>query len=388
MKKIRCSSLPRIGECNGSMNAEDGLQGSDSAQSLAGNAGHGSLEGYYDELTWWIADPEMRERPTIDKFLEGLDDMTAGRARWYAKVMDEIIESHGGAVEIHTELKMRAVLENGFGQVELTGHADLCVVCVDGVTLVSDWKFNFLDVPEAAQNLQLRGYGYLVSVDSNLDILRDEIHTILIAGGNENPFTAAVYTPEVMKRAEAHLFSIIGKAVAEDARRTPSDHSCLYCKARGTSRCEESIEEIKQLPALTQPYEILPSKTQCVELFKAVKTVEAFGRKFQKDLKDAVNEDPESWAEFFEMSNTGSNRTILDAQVAYATFVEEEKLMTHDEFMSTMKVAIGKLEKACKPGLKEQAIKAKDQKKHVEGLLGSNLEKKEKAKSLKVVVKS
>jgi len=384
MRKIRCSSLPRYAMCPGALTAEDGLKSEDSAVSLAGTEGHGALERYYDRYQEFLRyDPvEVGLRPSISEFLDGLDDMTASRARWYAHVMDGAIEEHGGAVEIHTEVAMSMVLS----VVRLIGHNDLTVICADGVTLISDWKFNFLEVPEAAHNIQLMGYALLAIRDETvLADIPGEIHTILIAGGNENPFTAAKYTPASTIALETYIKSIVAGSLADDAKRVPNDDACKYCTASGTTRCPERLEEIGNVPALAMPYEILPNPDKCLELFKAVKMVETFGRKFMSDVKAAVTENPEAWADVFELSNTGNTRTIKDAQDAYNIFVTDNGLVTHEEFMETMKVAIGKLEKACKPVMKERSIPVKDQKMMIARLLGNNLELKEKAKSLKVV---
>ena len=379
--EIRASSIPRIALCPGSMKACDGLDSGTSDQAIAGTMGHAALEMYYKQNGHVTLDPEAVK--PIEDFLDGLDDMTAGRARWYARELDKMLSSMGDIYDIGTEIAVHAIAENGFGKVKITGHMDLIALITDGPAVINDYKFNWLPQPVASQNLQLMTYAWLWH--RQFPNKTYDIHAVLTAGGNEEPFTATVYTRDGIRKAEKHLFAIIARALEPDAKRFPSEEACKYCPAAGTSRCEESCDHIKQLPALTQPYEILPPMAECLKLFKAVKTVESFGKKFTKDLKDAVNENPEAWAEFFELANSGNTRKILDAQAAYATFVEEEKLVTHDGFMETMSVAIGKLEKACNPALVEQEIKVKDQKKHIEGLLGSNLEKKEKAKSLKAV---
>ncbi len=368
---IRCSNLPRLAMCPGSLAAADGIESEDSAQSLAGTAGHAALEQYYNQRGHWEKGAACEP---IDEFLTGLDDMTAGRARWYAKVMDEVIAEHGGAKKIYTEVEMGASLKNGFGVVELTGHADLIVCCIDGVTLISDWKFNFLEVPEAAGNIQLRGYAYLLVKDPNLQMLvGNEVHAILIAGGNENPFTAAVYLPDSMERAESHLFSIIRNALAPDARRVPSDDACKYCQAKCTTRCQETAELVQEdsslalaLRAAYLPECIADATKQALAAKQLKKLCEAT----IDNYNDFVRDNPELCEDYAELQKPRIVREIVDCQAAHDAVVTSA-LMTSEEFLKKcIKVPIGTLEKALKPALIERGEKVKDHKKLISYMLG------------------
>lgn len=384
MRTIRCSALPRYVLCNGAYHAEAGIESEDSAQSIAGNEGHDVLRFY------WLQPGHItgEELKPIEEYTRHLDDMTASRAHWYANTMTKVIAEHGGARRILTETPMSVTLSNGFGKVKLTGHTDIIVVCKDGITLISDWKFNFLEVPEAAHNIQLMGYAYLVVKDAaeRLKIPVESVHTILVAGGNERPYTAAVYDENTIDRLEKHLLTIVDKCLAEDARRIPDEDACKYCLAKCTQRCPESIEELKNAPVkIMKSFRLLPSQKDCVKMFIAVKMVESFGKKLIKDLKAIVKENPEDWAHLLELCNTGMSSDIKNPPEVYKTFVEDEKLITHDQFMEMITIPIGKLQDACKPTLKERKIKVKDQRDHIEKLLGDNLEKTEKEKSLKAV---
>lgn len=380
---IRCSSLPRLAQCPGSLRAAEGIVSEDSAQSLAGTAGHAALERYYNQFF-----AEENHNP-IDAFTGSLDDITAGRARWYAKVMDGIIADHGGAQNIKTEVEMSVMLKNGFGVVKLTGHADLIVYCNDGVVLLSDWKFNFLSVPEAARNIQLMGYAYLLSKQQTAPTPFEEIHTVLIAGGNENPFTAAVYNPGTIERAEKHLFAIVRDAVAADARRIPSEDSCKYCPAKCTQRCPETLALIEEhgteLVGADENIQLPATKQDARDLYDKAKFLRSLCEKYEGMVKEAVQADPEGWADFFTLQSTGSTRTIKDAQAAYEVFVDTNSLLDAETFLSLVSLPIGKLEAACKDSLKERGVPVKDQKMMIAGLLGDNLELKEKAPSLKAV---
>lgn len=376
MINVRCSSLPRSAACPGSLEASRDLSSGDSVVSLAGNAGHVALERYYNQpghTTGEAVGP-------IDEFAAELDDMTSYRARWYAETVDSLISSHGGAQEVHTEVAMSS--EIVAHQVTLTGHADLVVVCRDGTTLITDWKFNYLDVPRASENIQLMGYVWLW--DQQRHANDGAIHACLSAGGNDEPFTVADYTPVAVRRASARLEEIVCRALVPDtSTRVPGAEQCRYCPAQGTERCPESVEQVLAV-AKTAPFEVLPSPERCVELFEAVKAVETLGKKFLAMLKDAVVADPDAWAAHFSLQPTGSTRTITDAQAAYREIVEIGGFLSSDQFLGLVSVPIGKLEKAMKDPLAASGIPAKDQKRVVESLLAGLIEAKEKAPILKL----
>jgi hypothetical protein len=363
------------------MEAEDGIESVDSAVALAGTAGHKALENYYTSYSGALQIcPDSAEfRNPIDIYTTNLDDMTASRAKWYAHVMDNIIEAHGGAVEIHAEVAMSVVLKNGFGEVLLTGHNDLTVICADGVTLISDWKFNFLEVAEAAHNIQLMGYTLLAIKDATVPFkVGGDIHTILIAGGNENPFTAAKYTPSDTVALEKHILSIVSRSVAADAKRCPSDEGCKYCLAKCSTRCPETLAEVSNgsplALALCESHlpENIEAATKQVLVAKGLaKLCAAYVDRYNDFVRD--NED--LCDGYAELQKPRVVREIVDCQAAHdAITAPPLNLLTSDEFLTQcVDVKIGKLEKALKPVLTARGEKVKDHKMVIAGLLGDAL---------------
>ena len=226
--------IPDLALCPGKLLACEGIQSKDSVQSTAGTAGHAALEQYYNQHGYM----------PVEAFTGTLDDMTASRCHWYAKTIDELIASHGGALSIQTELHLKRMLWEG---VELSGHIDLLVRCNDGIDMIVDYKFNFLEVTRASQNLQLMAYGILWQPQA-----REEIHTILTAGGNEEPFTATPWGAGTLFAAFNEMVKICWPAMKIDAPRCPSD-ACRYCPAKCSSRCPETMDIIKNavVPART-----------------------------------------------------------------------------------------------------------------------------------------
>lgn len=380
--KIRCSSLPRIAACPGSHRACEGLESKDSAQSIAGTAGHKALENYYKQY-------RAEERKPIDAFLDGLDDMIAGRCRWYADTIDGLIEEHGGAEFIYTELETALRF---FADDMLTGHIDLVVVCKDKVCLIVDYKFNWLEVPRAAQNLQLMGYAVLVS---GFVSLGDDavIHAVLTAGGNDEPFTAVKYNAWDIIKAETHLIkNVIAQAKDAYAPRIPSDEACKYCPAKCSTRCPETLNKLSvdgcQLPVGMIEESYLPeNKEDILKLWRDTELVKSLCVRYQERVKDAVRANPEKYEGFFTLQNAGSTRKVQDAQKAYQTIVEDNGLLPAAEFLALVNLPIGKLETAVKPVLIDKGFKAKDVKATVEQLLGDNLTHEPKEPVVKAVGK-
>lgn len=363
----RCSALPRLSLCPGSRSACKGLKGSDTAASLGGVRTHKAIEEYYLKKEFSAA---------------GLGEREEKIARWFIEKADAEITKHGGCVKVVPELQMRSMLSP---DVRLTGQADLVVLCNDGVWLLFDWKCGYLEVEEAAANVQLSGYAVLLSQTVFRHEPSGPIHALLFSSGNERALTGTVYEDATIEKARSNVLSLIVNSNDPEAQRCPSDEACRYCLAHGTDRCPESLADVMAAPALLRPYEVMPGMKDCKRLFDAIKTVESFGNKFLPMLKEAVTANPEGWAEYFTLQFTGNMRTIEDAQLCYNQIVETEKLLTAEEFLALVKVPIGALEDAVKEPLKALGVPVKEQKLHVAGLLGENLKLEPKAPSLKAV---
>lgn len=376
--QARCSALPRIADCPGSLDAEDGLVSPSSAQSLAGVGGHGALESYWNQAGH--LDGSQINNP--ESFCDDLDDMIAGRVSWYAKVIHGLIKERGGAVMILTEYEMESNISH---TVVLTGHADLIVKCGNGVTLVIDYKFNWLEVPRAVQNKQLMGYAVLYADEfTNPGI----IQTVLTAGGNDEPFSIAEYDEQGLMHAKDQILQIMAAALlVEDPARVPAIDACKYCRAKCTINCQETLDKMDDPEnAIAIRSTMLPANmSDVLEMFIRAKELEKLCEAFFINVKKEVLAEPEAWREHFILQATGSSRKILDAQVAFETIVEQNELIDGPTFLSLVELPIGKLEKALKPALKEKGHKVKDQKSYIQNMLGVNLELTQKAPSVKAV---
>lgn len=366
---FRCSELKRIADCSGSKKAASGMPTKSGAQCIVGNEAHKVLENYFKNYHI-----EGNELDT-----SGLDDYTAFRVRRYAEKAEEMAEEHGGICSLITESAHEIECESFI----LTGHIDLLIYCDDGMTIVIDWKFNYLDVPTAGENIQTLGYAVLTACSP--------VKVALFADGNEeqeDKFTCATYTDKQLKgSAVDYLVTICEAAMKNEASRNPTEDACKYCPAKCSTRCPETVqgatEPSKEM--ITYASTLPTAKDDVKALFQRACEVAKLADDMKKRIKAAVLEDPEHWEGALELKDAGCTRSVIDVQSAYDSLVRFHEIITPEQFKSVTSVSIGQLEKACKKPLIELGYKAKDCKQAVEDMLGDNLEKKQKAPSLKVV---
>jgi len=382
MFKIRCSSLPRLAACPGSLNACAGIPSKDSAVSLAGTDGHAVLERYYGARREQLSGSMVPSDFGIENFTDALDSQTASRCRRYACNIDELIASHGGAVQILTEHEMSFPIADG---VEITGHADLIVICADGIHLVIDYKFNFLEVERASRNIQIMGY---VVLWANECQATREIHGVLIAGGNEIPYTATSYNRETVKKAIQKLTTIVQSAVLRDVRN-PGEEQCKYCQAKCTTRCPETLERVSTGSALmVMPENLLPAvKADAAALRSKAKELIKLAESYVERIDAEVRAYPEEWAGQFTLQSTGDKTTVLSVKDVYRILVLEEKVLTDDEFFAGVTFSFPKATEAAADRLSLLGyVKGKIQD-ALEGMCWAFIQKKPKEKSVKAVSK-
>ena len=363
--KIRCSSLPRLAACPGSLRACEGIESKSSAVSEMGSRIHAAIEEYY--VAGQFTDDGMSDRDTLI-------------VRWFTAKADELIASHGGAHDVYPELPMRGIIADG---VEITGHADLIVRCNDGKWLLFDWKCGYAEVPRAAANIQLMGYAWLLSTNEGMG---GGIEAYLFSAGSKDaPLSGTMYDRDSIGMVKQKLTDIVQSAVLRDVRN-PSDDACKYCQAKCSTRCPETLESLT-MPPIVREWLLPANKDEAAALRRAAKSFISLAESYVERIDAEVRAHPEEWSDQFVLQSTGSTRKIKSAQEAYRVFVEENNMLSADGFLSLVTVPIGKLEAALKEPLKDTGVPVKDQKALVAAMLGDNLESEEKAQSVKAVVK-
>jgi len=362
--KIRCSSLPRLAACPGSLRACEGIPSKSSTVAEMGTQTHQAIEDHFLK----------RAGHTI------LDARQEKVASWFICKAEEIIAAHGGAKDVYPELQLSSIIADGF---EITGKPDLFVMCNDGKWLLFDWKCGFAEVPKAAANIQLMGYAWLLSTNDGISA---GIEAYLFSAGSESALTGTNYDRDSIGLAKSKLQDIVQSAVLRDVRN-PGEDQCRYCQAKCTTRCPETLERISTGSALmVMPENLLPAvKADAAALRSKAKELVKLADAYIDRIDDEVKANPEAWAEFFTLQSTGSTRKIESAQEAYRVVVEESGMLSAADFLGLVTVPIGKLEAALKEPLKAQGVPAKDMKAQVATMLGDNLKLEEKAMSVKPI---
>ena len=377
IKSIRSSSMPKASMCPGSLEASKGLKSEDTEWSKEGTLNHLAMQSYFLDVEF----DESR-----------LSDEGSLLTRWFIKEVNTLIEKHGGAKRLIPELELQANVPGT--DITLTGHIDLVVLCEDGTTLIIDFKFGRLEVTPAAKNIQLLAYVWLYWMESknNDEFKTDTIDAYIFSAGNDKAFTGVRYNASSLASAGLHLAGIIKKASDENAPRIPSEEACRYCEAKGTDRCPESKEWVEQAAVglglmKTEAPQLPADKQEVVRIFKAIKQVESFGRKFNAMLKEELQADPKAWGGLFELKPGNKVRKIVDVQGVYERIVEGADLVKPEALLNVVELPIGNLEALLKEPLKEAGVLVKDQKDYISDMLGELIEIKENEPSVKVIEK-
>ena len=366
--KIRCSSLPRLALCPGSLKACEGILSKPSPVAEMGTQTHQAIEDHF---------LKRAGHTTLDARQEKV-------ASWFICKAEEIIAAHGGAKDVYPELQLSGIIADGF---EITGKPDLLVLCNDGKWLLFDWKCGFAEVPRAAANIQLMGYAWLLSTNEGVSA-GIEAYLFNAGGSREQSTTGTMYDRDSIGLAKCKLTDIVQSAVLRDVRN-PGEEQCKYCQAKCTTRCLETLERVATGSALlVLPDDLLPAvKADAAALRGKAKELIRLAEAYIDQIDDAVKASPEAWSEFFTLQSTGSTRKIESAQEAYRVVVEESGMLSAVEFLGLVSVPIGKLEAALKEPLRAGGAPVKDHKALVATMLGDNLKLEEKAMSLKAVSK-
>lgn len=358
MYEVHCSSLGRIEACPGSLIAGDGIETPNSDASLSGTIIHGALHA-------WARGQEVNE--------DALEAREAMIFRWFKSEVEKLEAAHGGMMIRLPELKME--FNHPSGDYALVGRGDLIIIPGDGTIHLIDYKTGFAEQSPAPKNRQLMGYVFL------LNRQKPEWYHIfahLFSAGDpaESRFTAAEYTSEAIEAAGQYLDQVIRKGIGEDAPRISGGH-CQYCAALGTANCPETSTAIIEAAAeaITKtPSDCLPVPARCAEIYDAIKAVDRYAAAFLPALKEAVEKDPDGWADAFSLKPGAKRRSFKDVEAACQRLIDQEGIQPSD-IWKVISLSPAKAEGLVKAAKKEQ-MKAKEVKEYFassfDDLIGNN----------------
>lgn len=195
----------------------------------------------------------------------------------------------------------------------LTGTADETLFYqAERRIVIFDSKFGRWPVTAADMNAQLMLYA-LAAFDY-FNQQADEIIVAIRQPYLPEPlnFHSAVYKKEQMPAVRKMLIGIIRRSEKPDAPRVASIEACRFCRARGTSRCPESMALVTQL-AQNKITALKPAELEA--LGPAVMAAKSIVDAWTERMKFIANTYPALLTEH-ELASTGSTRKI-DAAEAY-----------------------------------------------------------------------
>lgn len=365
---MRASSALRIALCSGSVRAEGDLP--EFGRDPSGAAAMGTAVHEYIEKV--ISDGEPSAE-TLAWGAANLDERGLGVADFCLDNMREVIGSHGGFtddLELYTELPLEWASGEGH---RLSGHPDVVAIADDGSVHIWDWKCGFASVKVAAENPQLMAYAVLLAMNPSFIPKVDNGVTVhLISVGNEwdDVVTSAHYSPSDLDAACSYLLSIQEAAADPKARRSPHPDACRYCRARGTSRCPESVAAIEAVAGLVDGLTdsetgklSAPNSERVIEVWDACKVAEAAAENFKAMIRHFVEQEGAQSIDGLKLTN-GFDQLIPAATADVATALE--RMLDYDSVVDCSSVSVGKLAEKLKA---EKAVTAKAAKELVQRLL-------------------
>ncbi len=335
--KIRCSNLHQAKLCPGSVQAQEGLPDQSSRYSEEGELIH--------KLLTLSNGGEIEALPKLNKDQRKTYDLCV-------KIRDWFISDYSKGTKI-ADIVQEQIFEYG----ALTGHPDWIgfYVTSDGKlrSLLDDVKTGYIEVDEPADNMQLRGYAYLLFHTYSM---LDEViaHITQPHAKRTDP---CQYTRTELPDIDFEIEQITAEASKPGARRIPSPEACRYCKACGTPRCPETMGKLSEIAKINPDLLTSLPASKKLELWKSWKVVESIGKKIKEVFTSELKFNPAS-IPGLALEPGAEVRTIADVQGAYESL---QDVVAQSDFLACCSISVGKLEELYgeKTGLVGKALTEK-----------------------------
>lgn len=286
-----------------------------------------SANGSLDART--VAEPKLADYSEIELALRCWDLEQEEKRLW----LEAIGGDHGEVVECLSEHRQWLAFEHNGDTLKHSGQADV-IYRTGCYVLACDTKSGFLEVTPPNENLQLRDIAALTA--SNTPTLLWEVRVQIIRpfGKRQPPCS---YNMAAFVIALDGMTERVKKSNDPDAKRTPNEISCRYCRAKGTSRCPESQAAVVTLSATAQ--ELIARPT--AEFLDACKLAMSIAKQAQQNAKALLSVDPDA-IPGYTLEPNEPMRPIVDAQEAWNRAAASG--ITLEQFMATVKVGKTELE--------------------------------------------
>lgn len=245
MIKIAPSAIERYAACPGAYYAEEGLPWKDSGWNTEGTLLHSAVA---DDAKWDGLTTEQKRVVSICR--------AAGRQM--------LVERVPGNSKYAHETYLQWTARN----FKLSGKMDFAA-WDDEQSLVIDWKFGRELVEVAASNLQLRCYAVLM--DINYPRERAVVAIVQPYAEPERRVTICGYGRKDLDQATMELVQI-AKTIEDGKDKRVVGPQCKYCKAAGTQRCPESLQNAVEVAGAELP---LPTGAELAGWLERAKAAES-----------------------------------------------------------------------------------------------------------------
>jgi CRISPR/Cas system-associated exonuclease Cas4 (RecB family) len=202
--------------------------------------------------------------------------------------------------------------------------------------MVTDYKTGRNSVGYASENLQLRAYAVLVK--KHFPQLK-EIYVAIIAPMTGESLTIAHYDESDLAMADKEISDIIAKALAPDAKRSPSPDACKYCRAKAI--CPEAQGEVRAMVKVDTA--IVPQLTndQLSDYLEKVEILEPLFEAFRSEAKKRLQDGQEIAGRKLQAGRTTRSVSAEDAWKV----IQKSGNFLYSQFLEACKVSIPQLEK-------------------------------------------
>lgn len=273
-----------------------------------------------------------------------------------------------GGWDFRQEARLWAFDENG--QKTNSGQADIFWL-QRGRALLADYKSLFGDVPDVAENMQLRDLAVLIHLNYGVTEVTAYINQPRVT---RNP-KLVVYSLDDLKRAEVEMRERVKASMDPNSPRIPGEEQCKYCN--GKLHCLEfqalatkPISSLTRFEDLeTKPKVLKPMLEQRVALLEprvltqlrdTLKLTEMLQTAVNAEIRKRLTADRTS-VPGLTLAEGNKVRSISDIMKAWELICVRGMVvpLTSEQFSQCCSISIGKLEDAIRANIDCTADEAK-----------------------------
>lgn len=240
-----------------------------------------------------------------------------------------------------------------------SGQADVFWI-EDKRALLADYKSLFGDVPDAAENLQLRDLAVLIHLNYGVTEVTAYINQPRVT---RNP-KLVVYGLEDLKRAEVEMRERVKASMDPNSKRVPGVDQCKYCNGKlvceefrassmspmlGTFHAVSDLKPKELNPILERRLAPLPPDV-LVGLRNTLKLTEMLQTAVNAEIRKRLTADGTS-VPGLTLADGNKVRVITQILKAWELIVARTDKVTLEAFAECLSISIGDLEKAVKTAL-------------------------------------